>query len=374
MNANLSETMSERARLAEDGPIDLDSVIRAGDRRRRIRAVTTTGVAVAAVAAIAVGGVALLPDDGQPVIAASRSTPSYATGSTIHLGDRAIDVGDHTIHSYVRTERGFVFSDENDDVYFADGASVEKIGSGVVREGNLRSQDGGSYVAWVDNGADTPEFVVYDTESMTEVLRTSEGNDVNRGPNFETNPASIVSIDGDDVYVINGGGLARVDVATGSSEQIKTGGVSEFDVMDARNGLILHKRPGTYWDGNAKRILGHDYSSEGTRLPAHTEDLSPDGQYAVGTTGSYDPPTRLRVVNTESGEVTQLRSPEYRWLVRPMWLDARTVLADGRNRHAPNDLVTCDIVTGDCKTVAAGMGDFGNYQLPDGQFESDAGL
>jgi hypothetical protein len=257
-----------------------------------MRAVGLAGVAIAAVAAV---GIVLLPRVGSPGVdvAGVPSGPrevSWASGSTIHHGDAELDVSPWVVQAYVQTDDGFVFTDPDGGVHLAMASGTEQIGSGDADGRYLRADDSGPgdsghHVAWIDSSDTTPALVVYDTLAREVVLDTTEHFRAGMGTLRDDDSAFVYAVDGGYVYVRDGEGLSRVNIADGSFEPLATG-VEGFDVADVTNGLIAHERPKpvTSFSGEdipMTMVLGRAYTANGSRIPAESQLLSPDARYVV---------------------------------------------------------------------------------------------
>ena len=138
MTGQLTDLMHERADRLERRDLDLEQIVREGDKRvQRRRTALVGGVAALAVAA-AVAIPALVGGGGpgddttviDPDLAAAfvAHTPSYALGSEVTVDGTTFDVG-RTVRAYVQTDVGIVFSDAEGTVWAANGADVTEVGT-----------------------------------------------------------------------------------------------------------------------------------------------------------------------------------------------------------------------------------------------------
>jgi hypothetical protein len=372
MSTDLLETMRERARQTHPAGIDVEAAVRKGDRRRSGRVVGLSGLAAAAVVAL---GVTFLPSADSPTteVAAVPTGPrevSWAAGSAIHDGDAVLDVSPWSVQAYVQTDDGFVFTDPEGGVHLATASGTEQIGGGVADGRYLRADDSGPgdsghHVAWIDSSDATPALVVYDTQAREVLLKTTERFRPGMGTLRDDEPAFVYAVDGGYVYVRDAEGLSRVDVGDGSFEPLAKG-VSGFDVADVNNGLIAHERPrpvDTYSDDGMPMtmLLGPDYSTEGTRIPAESRLLSPDASYVVT---DYNDSEQIFEVATGKDVTPSLPGP---FLAVSAWLDEETAAIITVDREGQVDMHSCNVVTGSCELEAASLGEPGALQLPIGE-------
>lgn len=364
----LKSVMQERVERSSTPQPDITAILASGERRARRRRWTGAvgGVAALVMAATAATfaadrltgpDIAVAPT-GQPPFQARQV--SYAVGSTINYGSRSIDVGDK-VASYVQTDFGFVFATKDGEVYFADGERVSSIGRTSPDGLYLKADDSGPLAAWVEfpEGA-APEFVVHDTATGDEVLRTSEGNDVGMGAFRDTDAAYVYAVDGEQVYVHSGRGAEVYDASTGDSRTLDEKAVP-FTVSDVADGVIarLDNR-----DGEGTITIGRGWSDQGTTIPASGQGyLSPAGAYF-----SVEDADVMRVFDTSTGNEVDLPVPGYAFKVVYQWLDDDTaVLVALDSETGPFDILTCDIPTGSCSVAVEDAATFPNFALPVGQ-------
>ena len=224
MNTEDLSTLGERALAVEGRPDErLDEVHRRIDRARRNRQRAAVVATVVAIVLVLMAGTALLTQQDPrslPPTTPTGPTPTpqvedspsvrrlaYATGQTIHWGDRVIDVGGE-VPQLTATDDGVVFiragGKEPDNcsgpqgcfgsLWFTEGSEVVRIGrvSGSwVRGYQVRFSTAGSTVVWFEpdphgrlrnsNVGVKGEYVVYDTGERREVARMgSAGRDPDR--------------------------------------------------------------------------------------------------------------------------------------------------------------------------------------------------
>jgi len=371
MSTDLLETMRERAGQTRPTGVDVAAAVRKGDRRRRGRAAGLSGLAIAAVAAVGLVVVPRLdsPASDAPSAATGPREVSWAASSTIHYGDDVLDVSPWVVQAYVQTDDGFVFTDPDGGVHLATASGTEEIGSGVADGRYLRADDSGPgdsghHVAWIDNSGSIPSLVVYDTQASEVLFKTTERFRPGMGTLRDDDPAFVYAVDGGYVYVRDGQGLSRVNIADGSFEPLAAG-VGAFDVADVSNGLIAHERPQSpqtfSGDMPMTMLLGRDYSDDGTPIPAESRDLSPDARYVVT---DYNDSEQIFDVATGS-EVTPSLPGVF--MAVSNWLDEDTAAVVSLDSDGEATLFACDIVTGNCEVRAASPGELGTLQLPVGE-------
>lgn len=382
MNDLLQETMRERAEGVEPPRVQIDSLMAAGERRRKRRGAATAGAVAVACAATVFGIVQLggtTDDGGAPGYSVGGSggfeqrRVTYSTGSTIHYGPQTIDVGEHDLQSFVQTDDGFVFADKDGTVYLADGSSVRELGSGDADGRYLKADDKGSYVSWVDSSGDLPEFVVYDTARMKEVVRTSEGNRPGMGtlPD-EHDPVTVFALDGEGLYVRDGEGLARIDIPSGDSKLLRAGVDDGFEIPDVENGRILRDvqpqddgnealEPGEIPPGT---VISRDPKAEKPLTVDSARDLSPDARYV-----STDYNDSEQIVDTRTNDSVELDTSRYDFQAVTQWIDDDTIAVMTLSKPWSDPAVSmlaCELPSGRC-SVSADDIDYSDLQLPVGE-------
>jgi hypothetical protein len=354
MTETLKDMMTARADAAPGPHLDVGDVIRAG-RRRVLRNRAAGGTAACAVLA----AVALIapthPFGGaDPSAVDSADRVTYAVGSTIHDGNRTIDVAPHEVTSYVRTDDGFAYAAQDGRIYFTDGGASEQIGDSGG-DHRLAADDSGSYVGWTEvdgYGDQRPEVVVYDTARRTEVFRTSAAGGDGRLPPL------VMAIDDGVVYVrddLKPYTAAAWDVST--SDPVP----SSLALTDVANGYIARD----YWRDNAQNprtatIVSRDPDSDQPRFPRldgisnSLSDLSPSGRYILSDVGE---PSGFRQVVVERATKTEVtprvvgyahEDPAY-WIDDDRYvLEGYTGINDGMSKR---DLLVCSVSAGSCEVV-----------------------
>lgn len=386
MTARLRDALAREVGRAEPPVLDLDAVLRLGERglRRRRWALCAGGAAaMAAVVAISLAVSALAPGQrsegpsGDPASPTSSEPTTAVTDSSRALvysdGELGGSVGIHlgadvvaTVHGFAHldvTDAGVVWTDSHQGVWFSDGGRPARIGddycgpSGNFSTGTVQAAPTGSLVAWLDcSNPDEPEVVVVDTSDRIEVLRRSIPSCGPTPPDPEVR-CGLVAIVGGHVYVARtierlavGGEfrddeLLQVDVTTGHVVP-STSSALDQDVRSEPRGLVL----GDSWrEGNA--VAGSLVRYRGTLAPITFQALGGELAPLVPV-----PPegrdTRKSAFDTATGKRLDLRLPSgYRadsntLFFVTQWLDDDTLVLD-----AGGDLLTCGLADGRC-TVA----------------------
>lgn len=361
MTELLRDTMSERAGQLDRPRTNLDDVMAAGERRQRRRgAVGVAGAAAvcAVIVVAAVQGTGSSDDAEDPGYANvgdfSDRKVAYAIGSTIHYGDDQLDVG-VDVDTFVQTDAGFVFTDTDGTAYRADGTSVRQIQHGV---GELRADESGTYVAWIDERADPHEFVAYDSESMTELARVPS-----RG---RPSGMQVIAVDGRDLYVVDRHALHRVDMVSGRSERLRGGIAEPYVFTDVEDGRILRQINASYDrdDGIPPgTVMSRDPRADEPLVAADARDLSPGARYV-----STDFDDSERIFATRSGAEVELDTAGYDFQALIRWLDADTSMIMTLNKPYSDpevSLLTCEVPSGRCETRADGLDS--DLRLPVGE-------
>src|SRR3954447_18491686 len=126
MTGQLRGSLHTRADELDTWDVDLDTIVRAGDRRLRRRRIAVAGTAAAVLAVAGGVTVAARSHATRPQPADQDAKPlTYAVGRVIHSGDNQVDVG-MRVDSFVRLTDRFVFSHDQ-HVYEAKDGDVHEI-------------------------------------------------------------------------------------------------------------------------------------------------------------------------------------------------------------------------------------------------------
>jgi hypothetical protein len=265
----IRSTLDQNAQDAPPAAAVVARVLEHEPRRRyRTPWLATAAVATATAAVVAVGVTQLGGDDtgvtsGRPGRFTDREI-TYAEDSTIHYGDRTIDVAPHEVRAFVATDDGFVLVNGDDDVYFADGTGVERVGhvSGWAGDRLITAGAMGSYAAWIDGG----EVVVYDTARGAEALREPVPGD---------GSGSAVAVDGNRAFVSTDNRVDAWDIDR-QTKRSYTRPRSYDEIRDAANGHLVWESGVVSRDPEASEpVFGRVSGMDETHL-------SPNGRYVAG--------------------------------------------------------------------------------------------
>jgi hypothetical protein len=357
MTGLLTRVMHERAD-ATSPDVDLDAIISEGRRRVRRQRVTN-GLVAAVLTGVVAAGATSVPllvggsHDPAPASPTFRNrAPTYALGSTIHVGSQVYDVG-RPVGSLVQTDGGVVYTTPDRRVWHYDGATSVQIGRA---EGHrLRSDDQGSLVAWVETTEDGhPQYVVHSTLSRSVVARV---DDDAAGPSVEPEDrgAEVFAVDDGSVYWRRDGGLARYDVPSGKESVLTdadTAGIGE--IVDVAYGNLAYTVDGSGAAGGRRGVaVTQRPSPDGTALAeASTGNLSPDGRLLAAQ--EHD---SLAIYATDDGQDVTPDVDGYSYVTAYDWVgdDVATVLAlrDHSADRASGDVLTCDVSDDACAVVSS---------------------
>ncbi|WP_148612881.1 hypothetical protein [Nocardioides rubriscoriae] len=354
MTDTLKALMDERASAPDFARPDLDVVRAAGTRRRRRRRAVNAGGALAGTAAVTALVVGLTTGggvvDAGPDVATDVPSqpqplgPSWAVGTTIHDGDREIQVG-HPVRAYVRTSLGFVTVDDRGRVWSVVDAGEEQVGTVDDAEfPRVESDPSSSLVAWVGSqGARRdPVAVVHDQADGT---TTTYGlTPVPRGrPSDGTDPTEVIALADGVLYVRDDTRAIAIDLASGDRSVVDDAVTFESGPVDAAAGRVafVDTTGPTFSVGRTRSTAGPSYAVSG-----YDGSLSPDAGFVAFTEddgGVYD---------TATGTAVDLGLTGFFEPVE--WWDATTLalVAESAPGSGVGVLLRCDVVAASCRTVA----------------------
>jgi hypothetical protein len=405
MTETLKHLLDRQASSVAFASPDVDAITRTGSRRiRRRRAMAVLG-GIAAVALVG-GAAVVLGDDGggrDPVVASGDRAPAavtWATGSTIHVGDQTIDVG-QVVRAYVRTSAGFVVLDDADVVYSVTSDGVTEIGRMTATKPNILDQQRlaadprGSLVGWVgENPAGELTLETYDQESGVSRSYPAPGA---RPPD----DALFFAIDDRTAYWRTPAGVFAVDLDTGSERpvlEITGDSAHDFEVYSVEDGVMAFSPSA---DGNilvgrsvseAQEVI--DFRAEAAAGATDPIRLSPTGAWlsfgvARSEGASEDSITIVgiepEVYDLATGQHVTLALPGDPALAIPrVWLDDATLMVVGLSGPlgadsgaSPDDLgltlYRCTMPDASCELASEiGAGDSSEPSaepvLPDGRW------
>lgn len=352
----LTELMHDKADSLGAPDLDVLAMVREGNRRvgRRRNAVLGAGVAAVVVAAIAVPTMLVNGRDTarevQPTSIFATPQPAFATGSTVHVGDRSFDVGRPVQALYVTTA-GIVFADDAGTVFATDGTEQpEKIGNADLGYGSLVGD--GSRAGWIEQqDGRAPVFTVLD--QATGETQTLEFDTAGEGATEYD--ASLFAIDGDDVYLRDARGMIRWNVESGDLTGL--GSPQGGEIFDVKSGVIAHMLTRV----NDFEVFASTDLGGGSPLDlTYVRALNPSGTMLLGQL--YD--GVAVVADTRDGSITPLSTPGYAELQPYAWLDIDSFAAVARKLgDAPrHDVLACDI-GGGCTVVNPDLPDSVTYSV-----------
>jgi hypothetical protein len=368
MSPTVKDLLTDEVRDLPTSPIPVDAVVRDGHRRLWRHRATGGTAAFAAVAVLGALVVQAAPNgdgDGGFAGTVDRSAATYSTGSTIHDGDQEIDVSPHEVASFVQTDDGFVFVDQDSDVYFADGATVEQIGDGNGTW-TLAADDAGSYVGWVDYGDSPPDYVIYDTSTRSEVMRRTDEDGEPLGSGEHT--SFVQDIDGDIAYLRDSKGFVAWNLIDGTSERLASD-VDPSWLLGVADGRLAHVES----EGDRRYVVvSEDPHADHPRVPFDAEavgaELSPMGKYVV----TRAPETGDLVV-TEVASQRDVTPDGIGYLagLAPMhWIDddSFSIAWTPPGSERP-DISLCSISAGECRVVVESVARTWELRGPNGEDE-----
>jgi hypothetical protein len=346
MTEQLKTLMHEQAESVTFDDLDLDAMVREGDRRRRSRAVVrgAAGVAAAAVVGVVVvtalgaggGGDRALDPVGEPPAPAQVS---WALGQQLHLGDEVIDVG-RDVRAYVRTSDGFLYTDPQGRVYsWSDGEGSEAVGRTSARRPELVSDLDMGQAAWIDTSGDQSTLALLDRDGVREV------RDDNR------DLSSVYALDAGTAYLLDDRGAFALDLASGRATVLDPEATGDDEILDAEDGLVAFNTP-------------EEGGTEIGTAPGTGVKL----KEAYGSSGQFSPDGRWFSIDADEPKIYDARTGERLtfdvgrgFATGYEWLDDSTIAmlaAPEPDNSAQAELITCQVPAATCETAAAQLGTF----------------
>jgi hypothetical protein len=378
MGELLKDLMHERAAAEAPPDLDLDAIVRAGDRRVWRHRVVTGVAAAAVVGAAAVAAPTVLDqvrDDSAPATDQTTAPEptevafsggfetrrtTYAVGSTIHYGDETIDVSPHVVAAFVQTDDGFVVASTDGTIILANGRSIGPIGSTVLRPGYaaLVADEGGSLVSWaapIQTGGTL--FVVFDTATRTEVALVSNPGASSGDEDDEFGLPVVEALDGSTVYLHRSDGTVAFDIDSRETTMLQEGASPDW-LKDVEDGTLAFAS----FDDQAV-VVSPDPNADGPLLPGYTESawLSSSATYLA----TEQQPGTFVVREVESGgDVTMPGSATTAWFVE--WASDSEYIAADLMAQDSVSFRKCLIEAQQCTVTTGTVGDRAAVVLPDG--------
>lgn len=365
MTEKLRDLLHDRAADVDFPVPDLDVLVRAGERRARLRRAFVIGGSLAALAVAAAVVAAPLgtddaatdPADGRAADALPVGVVSWVTGSVLHAGDMSADLGE-TIRAFVQTAMGYVVVDSEGHVTSVVEGSATEIGTVDSENPRLVADNDSTLVGWVDATDARPTFVVYDQDTTDIVLEDDSGTEAGMSNLADdSDPAYFYAIDGATAYWRDQRGAVAVGIGSGEISVIDPDARNGFDLIDVQDGVLAF-----YGDQGVE--VG---SSRGTaRLLPQVMESS--GVLSPGAT-MYAPDAEEARVDGVDGTSLPLAVPaEYFFSTVYEWTDDATVRVIAlESEEASADILSCVVASGACELLVDGAGTEGELQLPVGE-------
>lgn len=375
----LKDVMSDRAEAASDLPVDLDGVIRAGDRRIRRRRVLH-GIGAAALAtSVAAGGITALrahspgparSDDpapaaitlpqrpGPPVpLRFYADKPTWVDGRFIHYGDQRFEGPAGGVGVLVKTDAGFVYTNELEGLVLTDGRKPVVLSR--TADFNLAAAESGTLVAWTEQNSGVTELVVYDTQRHYQLIRSTTAGDSSADGSHQRAVVNLLGMDRGVVYItVGNGAIVRRDLRTGETRAVPG---DPLTWKDTAAGKFVHERK----RGSDAVVIGTDLSSvvmggAAPALPATRADLSPTARLLAT---DYDDVTT--VYDVVSRTPRALDHPSHPVISPAQWVSDDQLVVVGFRTRQPKladliDLLSCSVSSGRCTILARDAARYAN--------------
>lgn len=337
--------------------VDVDAVVRTGQRAVRRRRAIGASV-LAAVAPVLVSVAVGWPVSSPPAdpAAASEDFVAFYDGADLHLSSGAVEVSGLTRFLVVGDRAVLGLEDGTIAVVGADGRA-QIVGSSSDLSDPLIADPASGWVAWVEGLSirEGQELVVYDAAASTEVGRQPLATS---GPRFESldGGGDATAIENGTVYYAAVDGDYAWTPGEGDPERIVAG--DDRWLVDVQAGVRLYReRSGGNLIGRVvgpgfQQVIAEDYGR-----------LSPRGRYVL----AIDPLDAGKVFDARTGMNLDTGLVDGQYPVEAVFgSDGSVTYAVGRRLRpqpdlgplvvdpveGPIDLVTCQITTASCRTVA----------------------
>jgi hypothetical protein len=348
-------------------------------RRRRWSAVGAVAAAAAAVGVVvAVATSVADPRGAEPVNQPDVGPPRplvYAVGSTIHYGDRSIDVGEE-VQFLTVTDDGVAFVSEplrgqpgDKPLWFTDGSTVERIGTtygSPARGYAVEAGDTGSLLVVRDSGegGGRPYQVVIDTSTGYVTHRESAeygGKDV-----------VALSVYDERIYFIY---IADTPCdLMGDRECLRYRSLVKYSVDGDDRELVPWARYDEDLRSRPRTIVGADRGTPPVPGSFALDDPVFERQGADVVARSHDGTRELTLSEARTGDPIHLRVPSEATTATifefSQWLDddrlvlfAYTESEAGTELADEGDIFVCSLSTGTCRLELQGRPGTA-YQLP----------
>lgn len=346
MSTDLRSALTEHLDTATPPRPDLEGVVRAGTRRRRVRRASVAAVATAAVVAATVGvgqlteratESTMVPD--YPAVGRldfSEGLRAYADpGRQIHLGGRTFDAAelDYLDTDAVATPYGVVFYDAGRPMLLAESGEITALVEGPVDSGS-----GFHPTAKADSQRPLVAFATLREGTATLAVRDmASGKDVD-SLDVDCGACEELVIDAlDDGVVLYRTGEATMYWQVGDLAPVEFAG-PETRVVDVRNHALLYSGPVPPPGPSDRYIM--------IEAPVDAQ-LTHDGRYVL------DWSSRLRPTRSSDDPVVLEQGPRKRgalgfWTIDT---DGSVLVATLTGRYPEYTVFDCKVPSGDCVEV-----------------------
>ncbi|MGC4111753.1 MAG: hypothetical protein QM747_15315 [Nocardioides sp.] len=372
MTGQLRTTFQARADQLEGWDLDLDTIVRQGERRLRRRRVTVAGglAGVLVVAGALATFAGHLNRTTAPPADQNAKPVTYAVGSVIHDGSRTVDVGMH-VDSYVRLTSAFVFT-HGLHVYAAQDGGVHQIGDLANTSARLVAGEDGRQVGWW-RGHDINLWPGYPGVH-------GRPNGMNATLHGEWPPGSPPRVQASwgGFFWVSDGVRSRVvyhDPPDGPYEgwPIRSTGPSMIQDAAERSLLVRVGDGMAVVDANLPHELNpieNSFDNKKSLLPdapqvpgISTGDLAPDTRHWFTTQGGFR-------VYAAGGRTSQVPDHDGFVDVTPyQWLSGDTIAATAEKAGDPGgpvSLLTCRVSTNTCTLKVADVAPAADLVVPNG--------
>jgi hypothetical protein len=348
---DFKELLADRASTINPPVLDFDTITRVGNQRVRRRRAVGIGATALVLAGVAVATPLVLRGTGngnghEPNgFVASEARPlTWAQGTVIHAGSRAIDVG-HQVSLFVEAGDGYVFADGQRTVWhWVDGRSTE-VGHLATKNGTQLVSDG-TDVAWVDDAARPVNYAVLHTSDNGLDREVAERQ---ADPGEFDGPA-VDALDGAHLYVRDARGALRVTVGGAEPPTVLFSRADlppAFHVYDAERGLVLFGNEVDKPEPGEATYLSDSVSQPGAPLPISGGDVSPDGRFVMSE-NSNTQSDHFTLLDVATGtDHTPAAAASYGYFLGYAWVDADTYTAyaikDIEQEPFTVDLLLCTV-------------------------------
>jgi hypothetical protein len=368
MTGQLRTTLQTRTDQLDPWEVDLDAIVRQGDRRVRRRRTAVAG-GLAGVLVVA-GGLAAFAGHihrATPQPTDDNAKPlTYAVGSVIHSGDSQIDVG-VPIRSMVVLDNGFVYTGPHQTVYSWQDGHARALGRVADASTRLFSSDDGVNALWSDSQNRIDWWPGYHDRILTFRGHTVEAVSAGHlwwSNRHQTRIAEMPPLTTTATWPDDGLGHQPI-VKDAAGDRI---------LVDVGGGLAVvraHLLPKPHDPGWANFKPGTDLSGVTPQVTdVSTGDLAPDGQHWFT---SDDGP--FAVYDSTTGQEQDPAHHGFDSVVPAQWLGDDTIAAVGSRSSGPSGLIsllTCRVSTNQCTVAVSDVGTSDGVVLANGLPAADS--